>query len=134
MRIARYVLAGTTVLLSGTGCATLLPYFATVIPPRSETLNNIHGIERRIHLYWDEHGRLPASPSELPIEPNKVSDTTDGWGRELRWTFVDEMTIRVSSLGRDGEVGGAGEDEDWNVDVVVPERRHASTRSMHSAE
>lgn len=98
------------------------------LPTRSQTESAIHATKDRIHMYWKEHRRLPSATSELPSRPNKSKGsnrTTDGWGREIVWSQPDERTIRLSSLGKDGKPGGTGEDEDWQVDVVVDEENES---------
>jgi Type II secretion system (T2SS), protein G len=34
----------------------------------------------------------------------------DGWGRKFNWESDGKNTVKVWSLGRDGKLGGTGED------------------------
>jgi hypothetical protein len=66
----------------------------------------------RIGLYYQQHNKLPASLDMLPVRENYQNRTADVWGRPLRYTVDSESTFSLSSLGRDGMSGGAGEDAD----------------------
>ena len=41
-----------------------------------------------------------------------MNQTTDGWGRQLHYSLSQDGIISLTSLGRDGVVGGQGEDAD----------------------
>lgn len=79
-------------------------------------------IVEKVHCYVLAEGELPsglecllqrAAPSgatlldTLPVDP---------WGRLYRYCLADNGLFCVLSLGRDGKLGGEGED----VDVVMP--------------
>ncbi len=66
-------------------------------------------------MYWDEHRSLPGSPSDLPDQPNRNCEMTDGWGRELHWVFDGEDRLEIYSLGRDGIPGGNDLDSDMLI-------------------
>jgi hypothetical protein len=39
----------------------------------------------------------------------------DGWGRDLHWASDGVTKVTVWSLGRDGKLGGTGEDADLEI-------------------
>jgi len=44
----------------------------------------------------------------------------DGYGRKLKWESDGIGRVRVFSLGRDGIVGGTGDDADTEVEFNSP--------------
>ena len=56
---------------------------------------------------------LPESPHDLPEIPGKVNEVRDAWGRDIRMTFADDKAT-LTSLGRDGQPGGTGDDADMS--------------------
>ncbi|QEG24819.1 type II secretion system protein GspG [Mariniblastus fucicola] len=86
--------------------------FVTTIPPHSMTLTAMTETHVRMHLYMLEHRECPDSLSELPKRDGYMNRTTDGWGRPLIYSVSDDGVISLSSLGRDGMVGGTGDDRD----------------------
>jgi len=81
--------------------------------PRDMTITRMTVTALRIQGFVARHGRMPSSLSELPAEPNKDCETTDGWGRPLRWSYdAANAKFTIWSLGRDGKEGGTGDDED----------------------
>jgi len=135
VKIARRICKSSILFLSAViaaGCFRPMYNYGDDGPPRGRTNSAIHITEERIQMFWNEHGRLPSSTSELPDRPDKSNRTTDGWGRELGWAQIDEKTIRLSSLGKDGKPGGRGDDEDRQLDVIVDQVRepnHSKTRT-----
>jgi hypothetical protein len=94
-----------------------------VIPPRSMTDTSLDVTYIRIEDFWNQHGRVPKTPDELPDIPQKDCSMKDGWHRELHWESDGVSTVRVWSLGRDGQPGGTGEDADSEV-VFVGKQKH----------
>lgn len=68
--------------------------------------------EVRVKDYWQSNNRLPGQLSDLTPLPNRDNSTIDGWGRQIQYTKVLPSTFTLSSLGRDGVIGGADEDSD----------------------
>lgn len=63
-------------------------------------------------------GRMPSSVDELraklPTRFGGVGIPRDRWGREYRYEPPAEGRLaRISTLGRDGTLGGEGDDADW---------------------
>jgi len=92
------------------GCSALPR--VTPVEETNTVLGTTHG---RIWSFWKTRGQLPENVTDLPMESNRNCSTKDAWGREILWSRVDEGTIKLSSLGRDGNVGGIGEDADLVV-------------------
>jgi hypothetical protein len=66
--------------------------------------------EYRIRDYAAEHHRLPARLSDLPKleNPNRDGSCRDGWGRELIYAPQSDGSVVLSSLGKNGRLGGKG--------------------------
>ena len=58
-----------------------------------------------------ENGNHPPDLSVLPML-NGDNETSDAWGRPLKYSVDDQGIITLKSLGRDGKRGGEGEDAD----------------------
>lgn len=84
------------------------------IPPHSLTATRLTVTQHRIHRYWTAQGRMPAQPTDLPDEPNRDCSLLDGWGRPFHWQSEGQQ-VTVWSLGRDGQPGGTGDNEDIEV-------------------
>ena len=84
----------------------------TTIGPHDMSLTAITETHVRMHLYLLEHRECPESLSQLPKRDGYMNRTTDGWDRPLIYSVDDGGVITLSSLGRDGVVGGTGDDRD----------------------
>ena len=89
--------------------------FIATIPPRDLTLTRIGVTRVRIRAYWQTHGRLPPSLSDLPPSPGRDNATVDAWGRDILYQVQGGSTVTLASLGADGTAGGTGPD----ADIVV---------------
>jgi hypothetical protein len=69
----------------------------------------------RIQIYAQKYGAVPASLDALPKREGYVNRTTDGWGRPLEYRVRPDGVITLTSYGRDGAPGGAGDDADISV-------------------
>jgi hypothetical protein len=98
--------------LALTPACSLLP--VTQIPPDAMTETAMTETFVRIHMYMKEHRKVPPSLAVLPKRTGYMNRTTDGWGRELRYTVDDRGVIALTSLGADGKPGGEG----LNSDIV----------------
>jgi hypothetical protein len=83
-----------------------------VIPPYNLTISSMTETEVRIGMYLNEHGELPDDFSVLPTRDHYANSTTDGWGRPLMYAHTKNDSFTLTSLGRDGEQGGKGDDAD----------------------
>ena len=84
----------------------------TTIPPRNMTVGAMTETQVRIHMYMTANRTYPADLSVLPTRDGYANRTTDGWGRPLIFSIDDRGIISLASLGRDGKVGGEGDDAD----------------------
>ena len=103
------------------GCAGRNPLTqstVTFIPPDSVTVTNMHVIQQRIEMYVRENGTSPSSLDQLPVIPNKVSSTADGWGRQIGLSISGD-TVTLTSLGADGKPGGEGDNRDFIATMRV---------------
>ena len=82
-----------------------------VIGSRDMTATAMGETSARIGLYTKSKGQLPPNLTVLPVRQGFMNQTTDGWNRPLIYKTEGD-TFSISSFGRDGVVGGAGDDED----------------------
>jgi hypothetical protein len=66
----------------------------------------------RIDIYAQSNRSLPTSLEMLPKREHYMNRTTDGWGRSLLYSVSQDGIISLTSLGKDGVLGGQGEDAD----------------------
>lgn len=83
-----------------------------VIPPRALTLTRMLGAQVRILEYARTHGQLPSDLSVVPLREGYEDRIMDAWGRKLIYEVDASGTVTLKSLGKDGVVGGAGDDTD----------------------
>ena len=82
------------------------------IPPRVLTETRMWVVKRRILRDARSHNQLPHALSELPKMEGYDNHIWDEWGRVLIYEVLPSGDIRLTSLGRDGKVGGSGKDQD----------------------
>ena len=92
---------------------------ADVVPPHAMTVTAIDETSVRIGLYFDWHGRLPTDLNMLPIRQGYANRSTDGWKRALNYTVNGDAKFTLSSLGRDGRIGGTGDDADISKHYMI---------------
>jgi hypothetical protein len=126
MESLRRVCTSSLVFLAAVTLTGCFRPMLNIDPARRQTKSAIDATKQRIHTFWNEHRRLPSSTAELPDRPDESNESTDAWGRELSWAQIDEKTIRISSFGKDGKPGGAGDDADRHADVVVDQQRKST--------
>jgi len=85
------------------------------VPPRAVTDTNMWILKRRILQFAHSHGELPHSLKDLPEMQGYYNDTRDGWGRDISFEVSTSGVVTLRSLGRDGVIGGSGEDADMIV-------------------
>ncbi|NOZ72788.1 MAG: hypothetical protein GXP38_12905 [Chloroflexi bacterium] len=89
------------------------------IPPKAITRTRISITKQRVCGYFAVRHRLPAKLSDLqPLKKNRDGSFMDGWGRPIQYT-VKDMAVILLSLGKDGQLGGTGEDADIQVTFAV---------------
>lgn len=110
------------------GCAS--DSLATRIPPAEATQTRLAVARTQLDEYWQQSGRVPEDLRELPAasaEAGLAGDQlSDGWGREFNWTSDGIANVRIWSLGRDGQPGGAGDDADAELIYRGPATAAAS--------
>ena len=89
----------------------------TTIPARTLTFNRLTSSRTRLARYYSVHHDVPRFLSDLPQWDDKDASTKDGWERELGYAFQsskdkDVVVVTLWSLGRNGTIGGDGEDAD----------------------
>ena len=89
------------------------------IPPRSMTLTALRETATRIGIYFQRNKALPVNLNVLPIREGYTNRTTDGWKRPLTYRIDTNDTFTLSSLGRDGKVGGTGDDADTSCQYQI---------------
>jgi hypothetical protein len=82
------------------------------IPPRDLTATRKWVIKRRILQFAQSHNQLPYSLSDLPIMTGYDNSVTDEWGRVIAYEVSSSGLVTLTSLGRDGKIGGSGKDAD----------------------
>lgn len=83
-----------------------------VIPRKDLTITRMWVLKRRVLQFAHAHNELPPSISALPPVEGYDNSTKDGWKREIIFEVSTEGVVTFRSLGRDGVVGGIGDDAD----------------------
>ena len=87
-------------------------------PPGSVTISTMEFTERRILQFAKSHNQLPHSLSDLPIMPGYDNSVSDEWGRVIKYEVSPSGDVTLTSLGRDGKVGGSGKDADMVISFL----------------
>ena len=90
------------IMLCGVAFGVLM-LFVDWIPKRELTKTRILVTERRIRLFVEKNGKLPASLADLPSLPERDNKTTDAWGKELDYK-VEGNKVTLSSPGNPGAI------------------------------
>lgn len=112
----RSVAASFAVAIASVALAMIL--LVEPIPPRSVTIGNMQVMKRRLIIFAAFHNKLPATVDELPPLAGFVSDNVDGWGRKIIM-IIDGDLVKLISRGRDGLIGGNGEDQDVQGEFLI---------------
>ncbi|WP_395095278.1 hypothetical protein [Armatimonas sp.] len=78
----------------------------------------MYRVNQRIQEYEKDHGKLPASLADLPLTKD---ENLDSWKRPLLYERHEGKAI-LTTLGRDGKLGGEGVDEDYTSETKHPPR------------
>ncbi len=76
------------------------------------TATRMQVLKRRVLRYAQSHSELPKSLAALPTMKGYDSSVQDGWKRDIVFEVSASDVVSFRSLGRDGAVGGSGEDAD----------------------
>jgi hypothetical protein len=82
------------------------------------TATTMWGLKRRILRYAREHGRLPASLSDLPPMQRYSNRTTDAWFRPIAYEADDEGVVTLSSPVVALSFPSRGADGRWSDELV----------------
>ena len=93
-------------------CSSCSRYHTDPITPTEMTWTAMDETFARIDIYARSNKSVPTSLEMLPKREHYINRTTDGWGRPLRYSVSQDGIVSLTSLGRDGVVGGHGEDAD----------------------
>ena len=99
-------------------CAAIIGVLALcvdVIPARAMTVSAMTETFARISLYAQQNNDIPPSLDILPKRSGYANQITDGWGRPLKYEFTPDGIIRLTSLGKDGVLGGTEDDTDVSM-------------------
>ena len=98
-------------------------YYCGPATPEERVRYDLESLHHCLQNYFEWHGEAPRSWAELKdlssgVDLNRVS--IDPWGNpyfvQVGWS---DTHIRVGTRGRDGELGGKGEDSDRSFDFVL---------------
>ena len=81
----------------------VLLFDAARIPPGRRTLGKLVHLGYRIGDYVEQNNMMPPDLSCLSIPTNAI---TDEWGNEIKYVICDEKSCSITSLGKDGRLGG----------------------------
>ena len=95
--------------------------FVETIPPQDMSRTAMIETLIRFQMYVSERRDYPKDLSSLPKRKGHGNRITDGWGHPLLYDVDQTGVVSLTSLGRDGKVGGSGE----NADII--ERRNTRT-------
>jgi len=95
------VLAG----VAGLAVLSMSGLFVDRIPPRAATMTRMNVLKGLVLQYAQSHGHLPAA---LEAASDRIQDA---WKRDIHFEVSGDV-IAFRSLGRDGVLGGTGEDAD----------------------
>lgn len=91
--------------------------------PEQRVQFNLESLHHCLQQYFDRHGEAPRSWAELKASSpgfDLERYWIDPWGNpyfvQVGWSGTH---IRVGTRGRDGELGGKGEDSDRSFDFVL---------------
>lgn len=99
-------------LLSVLAIAVLAFMFADVIPDRALTESAIVETSVRVGMFVERNKELPPSLTSLPKREGYANRVVDAWKRPLIYVVNSQDRFTLTSLGRDGVVGGTGDDAD----------------------
>jgi hypothetical protein len=81
---------------------------------------------QRFPAFLEANHSFPKSLGELPERKGYDNSIQDGWGRDIEYTKTPNGTVILRSLGKDGKIGGLGE----NADIIVTFKGEDTTRQQ----
>ena len=108
-RLRRWVVVSSLGML---GIAVVALMFVDVIPDRALTKSAMVETSVRIGMFVAHNKQLPPSLALLPRREEYANRVVDAWKRPLIYLVNSQDRFTLTSLGRDGVVGGTGDDAD----------------------
>ena len=99
-KILLFLILATMLLL----CELL--FLSVTIPNSARTQGTLSTISRRIRRYVKLNNEIPHNLSNLPVLKGFMNEIEDSWGNDIIYE-VNGTEVVLTSLGRDGEAGGA---------------------------
>ena len=93
--------------------------------PVEMTYGAIYETFVRIDIYAKQNNKIPETLIVLPKRDNHENRIVDGWNRKLIYK-VDDTAISLTSLGKDGIIGG----KDENLDITISYYRNKPDGSL----
>ena len=117
LKMTRWLIAvtlsiGCFALLAIGLTGSIVSFFCGGVSKKSITITRMTVTKRRILLYAHQNNRLPKSLMEIPTLATFDNSIKDGWGRSFEYQINKNNTVTLKSWGRDGLLGGNGEDAD----------------------
>jgi hypothetical protein len=69
------------------------------------TQTNMATLEKAVEYFIANEGRTPLDLKELSLRRLLVGDTSDAWGRPLKYERISDSNFRLVSAGKDGKFG-----------------------------
>jgi hypothetical protein len=101
-------------LIAGLLLLATLYLFIDWVPASALTRNEMASLKRRILRYAHVHDCLPIDLSDVPVLAGRENSGKDACGRPIAYEVGPADIVRLTSLGKDGLPGGAGD----NADIV----------------
>src|SRR5258708_31312415 len=108
-RLRRWVVGSSLGVLA---IAVVAFKFADVVTDRALTKSAMVETWVRMGMFVDHNKELPASLTLLPRREGYANRVVDAWKRPLIYIVNSQDRFTLTSLGRDGGVGGTGDDPD----------------------
>jgi len=92
-------------------------HFGCKAPPVSLTQSTLTSIVNEIYDYVSDCNAVPQA-CDIFIAGRGARDlSVDAWGNPIEYSILEKHRIRVVSYGRDGKLGGEGEDADIMLEI-----------------
>lgn len=85
------------------------------IPPYDRTMGRVTVIAYAIDHYCQKNKKLPQDITELNSYGVTQTEYFDAWGNKFDFEVIEPNLVILRSLGKDGKVGGEGENKDTTV-------------------
>jgi hypothetical protein len=69
------------------------------------TETNMSSLNKAVELFTATEGRVPKNLKEVFGQGPLTTGKHDGWGRDIKYEIIDEISFRLTSAGSDGAFG-----------------------------